>query len=394
MEPDAPEPEVGEPDDDLCARYAGTTLWLRLAETLAQIACLAALTITGASRALLAAVGGTGSPALRAVAYLSLLAAITRLAALPWSWLSEFVVESRFGLGCQSLLSWFWEWLCRSALIGVGCVLLLLPLSLTLQWWPVAIVPWFGLLIGVRALYYQQVYPVLLRRFYPTRLLRSESFHFPQLGRLCLPVYQVQVSHKTRRVGAHLHLAGRRSAIYVTDTLIYEFTDCEEKVVLAHEFGHAYDRLFLEERTAPGIEQAQRKLLWALLQGCSLVAAFYLQRAVAPHLGLDGVADLAGLPLLVALMLVLGSLVSPFLMAEARRDERDADEYALRITHDAASYRSVMRKLRHLNLEDAYSVRLAHFLFDTHPSYRERLRAAQDWAPRRPRRRRRVSAGR
>ena len=109
-----------------------------------------------------------------------------------------------------------------------------------------------------------------------------------------VPVYEVMVSHKTRRVDAYLRIAGRDTAIFVTDTLINEFSDGEEKIVMAHEFGHLYDHLFLEQRTDFGIRQAMRKTLWALLQIVALAASFGFLQAVALHAGLRSVADPAG----------------------------------------------------------------------------------------------------
>ncbi len=97
---------------------------------------------------------------------------------------------------------------------------------------------------------------------------------------------------------------------------------------------------------------------------------------LSPLLGLKGVHDLRGFPLLAAMTLGLAFIVSPWLCAEARHDECDADEDALAATGDVESYISVMRKLRQMNLEESCSTPLCHFLFDTHPDYVERVRLA------------------
>ena len=78
--------------------------------------------------------------------------------------------------------------------------------------------------------------------------------------------------------------------------------------------------------------------------------------------------------ILTAMLLFFAPLVLPFANAEARTDEREADEYALRITHDPASYLSVMEKLRSLNLEERRPGLISRIFFDTHPSYLERIR--------------------
>src|SRR5438093_7543748 len=74
------------------------------------------------------------------------------------------------------------------------------------------------------------------------------------------------------------------------------------------------------------------------------------------------------------MLLFFAPLVLPFANAEARTDEREADEYALRITHDPASYLSVMEKLHQMNLEERRPGLVSRLFFDTHPSYLERVR--------------------
>src|SRR5437764_13445196 len=140
-------------------------------------------------------------------------------------------------------------------------LLLATPLAMELRWWPLLLVPAVLLLLGLRLLYYEWLFLPLPSLFYPVRFLRTECLHLPGVGRRLLPVYEVQVSHKTRRANAGI-LLGRHPRVLVTDTLIDAFTDAEERVAIAHEFGHLYDHLFLEARTAFGLAQAQRKLLW------------------------------------------------------------------------------------------------------------------------------------
>lgn len=389
MDAEATAGQAGEPDDSLCRRYGRRKLWLGVGETLAQLGCLASLSLSGASEVLWSGAIAVAARPIAVLLYLIAVGVATRVAALPLRWASEFLTECEFGLSTQSLWGWIGEWLVRSILFGALVVAVLYPVAMTLQWWPVMLIPWFLYFLGVRYLYCQCLYAPLLRRLYKVRLLRHESFHLPDLGRRVLPVYEVRVSHKTRRVDAHLHLAGRRSAIYVTDTLIAEFTDAEEKVVFAHEFGHLYDRIFLEERTVAGIRQAGRKLIWALLQIFAILAAILVIDAIDPLLGYSGAGDLVAFPLLISFTIAIGYMLAPLSYAEARRDEEDADTYALRITGDVQNYRSVMFKMRCMNLEESNSDPLARFLFDTHPSYTERLRLAERFPGRRSDRRRR-----
>jgi Zn-dependent protease with chaperone function len=287
---------------------------------------------------------------------------------------SGHLVERRFGISRQTAAQWLMEWAVTSGLFGLPLLLLATPLVVQLRWWPLLLLPAVVGLLALRLLYYEWFFLPLLSLFYPVRFLRTECLHLPDLGRRMLPVYEVQVSHKTRRANAGI-LLGRHPRVLVTDTLVEAFTNAEERVAIAHEFGHLYDHLFLEVRTAFGLGQARRKLLW---NGAAwLIAAgmtFGLESGAAPALGLPHVGDPAAVPLLAAMFLLLVPLVLPLANAEARIDEQEADEYALKITHDAASYLSLMEKLKRLNLEERRPGLISRLFFDTHPSYLERIR--------------------
>jgi STE24 endopeptidase len=366
-----------ESEEQRCRAYGRAKLALNLAELLVILGVLVALTATGASRSLLGSAQIEGLPIWgRHLLFLVEVGFLCRLALLPVQYLNEHWLDRRFGLSHQSFRSWFWEWLCRSAIFGGATVVCLFPVAETLRWWPLLALPWCLLFLLLKRFFYDYVYYPVLAAFYPVRFLRHETFSLPGLGKRTLPVYEVKVSHKTVRANAAIRLRGKQTAIYVTDTLIEEFTDGEERVVMAHEFGHLYDRLHLEERTRAGVAQAHRKLLWGSTQLVAGAAALLSIHLASPWLGLAGVQDLAGFPLLAALALLFTQLLAPILCAEARQDERDADQYALAITDDPENYLSVMRKLRRMNLEESEPGPLNRLLFNTHPSYSERAHLA------------------
>jgi STE24 endopeptidase len=358
-----------------CERYARVKLWLSAFEYLLLLGTLASLTLTGAAGRWHGALSiELGAPYQAMFVYLAGAAAAVRLAVLPVQFVSGHLVERRFGLSRQTAAQWLVEWAVTSLLFSLPLLLLATPLVMHLRWWPLLLLPAVTGLLALRLLYYEWLFLPVLSLFSPVRFLRTECLHLPGIGRRMLPVYEVKVSHKTRRANAGI-LLGRHPRVLVTDTLIDAFTDAEERVAIAHEFGHLYDHLFLEVRTAFGLGQARRKLLW---NGAAwLIAAgmtFGLESGVAPALGLPRVGDPAAAPLLAAMFLLFVPLVLPLANAEARIDEQEADEYALKITHDAASYLSLMEKLKRLNLEERRPGLISRLFFDTHPSYLERIR--------------------
>ena len=367
---------MDSPDlEQQCERYARLKLWLSALEYLLLMGTLASLTLTGtADRWFRALTVALGEPLGALFVYLAGIAAAARLAVLPVQFISGHLVERRFGLSRQSARQWLAEWAVTSLLFGLPLVLLATPLVMHLPWWPLLLLPAVAGLLALRLIYYEWLFLPVLSLFSPVRYLRTECLHLPGLGRRMLPVYEVRVSHKTRRANAGI-LLGRQPRVLVTDTLIDAFTDAEERVAIAHEFGHLYDHLFLEARTAFGLAQAKRKLLWN--GGAWLIAAlltFALDGWMTPALHLPRVGDPAAVPLLAAIFLLFAPAVLPLANAEARIDEQEADEYALKITHDAASYLSLMEKLRRLNLEERRPGFISRLFFDTHPSYLERLR--------------------
>lgn len=378
-------------EEERCRRYGRARLTLYLTELVVLVVVLAGLTLSGAAGALLDWTNPSGAAGwVGHLEYLALLGIIARASVFPFQFVTEYWLDRRYGLCRESFASWLCEWLCRSAVLGMITVVTLFPVAETLRWGLLLALPFSALFLLGRPLFFDYVYFPLLALFYPVRFLRRETFVLPGLGKRTLPVYLVQVSHKTSRANAGIRLRGKKTAIYVSDTLIDEFTDGEERVVMAHEFGHLYDHLHLEERTRAGIAQAHRKLALGSVQLLAGVISLALMYLIAPMMGLEGVHDLRGFPLLAAMTLVLGRVLSPYLCAEARRDERDADEYALAITGDVDNYVSVMRKLRRMNLEESCAGPISRFLFDTHPSYEERVRLAREYRRRHTARPRRI----
>ncbi|MCC2669808.1 MAG: endopeptidase [Armatimonadetes bacterium] len=370
--------DLPDSEERLCRQYGRSRFALNLVEFGVLFGVLLLLTFTGGARSLLSMTRGFGEPRWAGdLVYLLVIGIIVRAVQLPAHFLGEHWLERRYGLSSQTLWQWAAEWLTRSAVLGLVTLLLLFAVTETLRWWMWVVLPWSLAFLFGRNLFYDWIYYPLQGLFYPVHFLRRESFELPGLGRRTLPVYQVQVSHRTRRANASIRLRGPRTAIYVTDTLIDEFTDGEERVVMAHEFGHLYDHLHLETRTRAGIAQAQRKLKLGSAQLLAGLASLLLVQLFGSRLGLQGAHDLAAIPLMAALTLFLGRTLDPLLCEAARKDEQDADEYALRITGDVPNYVSVMRKLRWMNLEESTPNPLSRFLFDTHPSYSERVDLAK-----------------
>jgi STE24 endopeptidase len=62
----------------------------------------------------------------------------------------------------------------------------------------------------------------------------------------------------------------------------------------------------------------------------------------------------------------------------SRRIEARADQHALRLTHDPATFAAMQLRLAEVNFADPHPPRIEYLLFATHPDTVERLAAARE----------------
>jgi len=176
-----------------------------------------------------------------------------------------------------------------------------------------------------------------------------------------------QVSDRTRRANAALAGLGRTRRILISDTLLANARDEEVEAVLAHEIAHHV-----------------RADIWRgiALEAAVALAGFYLASVVLEAawrpFGLRGVADVAGLPVLLLAAGVLSALLLPLANAYSRHVERTADRFAIRLTGNPEAFASAMQRLGVLNLAEIEPSRLALWLFHSHPPVASRIAAAKE----------------
>jgi len=100
-----------------------------------------------------------------------------------------------------------------------------------------------------------------------------------------------------------------------------------------------------------------------------------LRAAVVP-LGLVGIHDIAGLPIVGLAVAAMSTLLGPIVNLLSRRREAKADDFAVRMTRNREAFRSTMVKIHDQNLGVADPHPLAEFLFHDHPSGRRRVEGA------------------
>lgn len=185
-------------------------------------------------------------------------------------------------------------------------------------------------------------------------------------------VYEMDLSRKTRAANAALAGLGNTRRVILSDTLIENFTNEEIESVVAHELGHhRYNHLW------KGMA----------LQSLLIFTGFYLAdkvvSALIEPLNLDGINDIAALPLLILIMSCAGFIFLPLSNIFSRKMESEADIYALEKTKNIESFISCMERLALMNLADTNPNKFVKFLFYSHPTVEERINMAEDFNKRR-----------
>lgn len=314
----------------------------------------------------------SGSAWLTVLLYFTALYLALSLAGLPFA-AHGHILETRYGLARQGWRGWAWDEL-KSTGIGYGLALVAVEVLYWLLretpsvWWIVA----WALGIGVAAVAGVIAPVILLPIFYKVTPLEDKVLEArlrslaERAGVPVLGAFVVRASAKTRRSNAALAGAGRTRRIVLTDTLLATHALEEIETILAHELAHQRHRDFLAGfaefvvTSLVGLAVLQAVLPWA-----------------ASGLGLLGIADPAGMPVL---MLVSGAVSLAFGPAErglSRWREARADRFALEVAGNPPSFASAIIRLHDENLSWAQPPRLVETLLLSHPAGWRRVAAAR-----------------
>ena len=312
-------------------------------------------------------------PAATLIGYLILLSLANEAGGLPLAFYSGYVLERRYDLSNERPGGWLAD-LAKSFGIGVllgsgaaGLVYGLIHVSPEHWWLPAGLL--FALLIAGLT----NVAPVLLLPlFYPVKPLDRDALRARLLaladraGARVLGAYEWGLGDKTKKANAALAGIGGTRRILVSDTMLAEYSDDEIEVVLAHELAH-----HVHGDIWKGIvfESA------LIVAGCYLASG--VLRALTVPLGLRGVGDVAGLPVLLLAAGAVSVVMVPVAHAMSRAFERRADRLALDLTRNPGAFISAMRRLGAQHLAEEHPSRVVQWLFYSHPPIRERIAAAQ-----------------
>jgi STE24 endopeptidase len=346
------------PDEVARARAYHRPLYIALAVDIALTTLVTALLAFGwlGDRIFEAAVGPWWVSAL---IFTVLVLAILDLVRLPLAFWRGFVRERRWGFSTQTAGAWALDhvkgFVVGAVLTSAALLALIASTHLFPSWWPLVAVLGACLLVLLLVFVAPVVLEPVFNRFRPLEDRELASALRALADRAGVPVREVLVadaSRRTRKHNAYVSGIGGTRRVVVYDTLLGEAEQPELEVVVAHELGHRRHR-----------DIAKGTVLAMASAAVAVLVAWPLD-PTPRHI-----------PLLLLVWGLLELATLPFSAAFSRRLERQADRFALEMTHDPGAFEKAFRRMAKANLSDLDPPRLVYTFVFTHPTPVERLAA-------------------
>lgn len=295
---------------------------------------------------------------------------------LPMTIYEGYVREHQYGMATQSFGPWFID-----QGIGLGVNLVLVSLAVAIlyavfrrageRWWQWGTAVAVGLLVVVIVIAPVWIDP-LFNTYRPleNQEVRQAVVTMAQAdGVPANNVLQFDASRQTNRVSANVSGIFGTAAVRLNDNLL-KCSLPEIRAVMGHELGH-YVMNHIYKFLA-----AFTLVIWVGF----LFAQWAMRRLMAglgKAWGLQGVHDVASLPLLVAVFSVFMFVATPVTNTLVRVQEAEADTFGLNLSREPNGFAEAQLKLSEYRKPDPGA--LEEFVFYDHPSVRNRIHAAMQW---------------
>lgn len=316
-------------------------------------------------------------PNLAVLAVAAVWTVISFVLTLPWSAYSGWWREKGYGLTSQGFGGWFGEQLTGLAVGVVASVLFLVALYALIRrtgraWWA-----WGAGLAALFVLFGMVIAPVAIEPLFntytpappsPTRdavvALARET------GTPSDKIFIYNGSKQSNRYTANVSGLGGSARVAMSDVMFARGADLAEvRGVVGHEMGH--------------YRHVHSLWLASFFALAAALAFFLVDRLFAPAAALlgardvAGVGDPAGLPVLMALLAVIGLLGAPAVNTATRLVESDADRFSLEHAREPDGLAKALVKTVEYRADSPGA--LEEILFYDHPSVRRRVQGAMNW---------------
>ncbi len=308
----------------------------------------------------------------------------------PVDWYSDYVIERRFGLSTQGFVSWVGDW-GKSVAIGVIAGIFLVWIFYAVvrrsprRWWF-----YFWLISIPLTIFVTMVEPYVVEplffKFTPLETtepaLTNRIEAMLKHGALSIPcsrIFEMDASTKTNTLNAYVSGLGASKRVVVWDTTLKKMTPDQTLLVLGHELGH-YVLHHIPKQIALD------ELIFLVLSYFGFVAVNRIVERSGARTRIEGVGDLASLPVVLLVLAVMVFLGSPAINGISRHYEHQADQFGLEVAYgvvpdpNAADVRS-FQVMGEEDLEDPDPNPFIKFWLYTHPPLDERIRFAAAYRP-------------
>jgi STE24 endopeptidase len=304
-----------------------------------------------------------------------ILLVIGQLLAIPFDLFRNFVIETRYGFNRMTLRLWLSDQV-KSLLLSLAMAGLLAAGSLWLiqvspdRWWL-----WVWLFVLGFGLFFMVLSPHLIEplfhRFTPldrpeleTRIKDLAA----RAGIITGRIFQIDASRRSGHANAFFSGFGRQKRIVLFDTLLQQMTSAEILAVLAHEMGHWHHR-HLPKRLLSGA--------LGLLAVCYAAYRLLAWGGLPLLVGQDEASFAAQVLVLLLLYGIAGFFIAPLSNGLSRRQERQADRFAVALTRAPESLAEALIKLGRNNLANLCPHPWYAWYHYSHPPLAERVRSLQ-----------------
>lgn len=307
----------------------------------------------------------------------ALYAAAAWLISLPLTIYQGYVREHQYAMATQTFGPWFSEQLIALAVSMVSLALVAAVLYAVLRRVGERWGPWgAGVAIGFVVLQ-ALVAPVLIDPLFntykpvadgPVKQAVLAMAHAD--GVPADDIVEFDASRQTTTVSANVNGIFGSAAVRLNDNLLRRSSLAEIRAVMGHELGH-----YVMNHIYKFIAAVSLLLLAAF--GLAQWAMSRLLARFGARFGLHGVSDVAGFPLLLAVLSVLAFAATPVVNTIIRTQEIEADRFGLNLSREPHGMAELVLKLTEYRKPDPAP--LEEFVFFDHPSARYRVHDAMRW---------------
>jgi STE24 endopeptidase len=301
---------------------------------------------------------------------------LTTLVLFPMTVYEGFSREHKYGLATQTFGPWLGD---QAKSLGVGLVLgglAIIVLYGVLRRTPKTWWLWGSLTAIVLLVVGQLIFPVYIAPlFNKYKKVENPDIREPILslargnGIPAKDVYEFDASRQTTRVSANVSGFLGTMRISLNDNLLKRSSLPEIEAVMGHEMGH-----YVMHHVYKGI----------VMFGVLTVVGFAFVRWAfdrvvleKPNWGIQGIGDVAGLPLLALLISVYFFVLTPVTNTITRTMEAEADLFGINTSRQPDGMAEAALKLGEYRKMSPGPVE--EFIFFDHPSGRNRILMAMKW---------------